>query len=312
MAKLKKLNPNLWHISLPFLDEDDIVGAYLLSGKDELALIDPGPEKSADDLLAGIREAGFQPQDITHILVTHIHLDHSGAVGTIIRQMPQAQVYVHSIGAPHMIDTSKLVASASRVYGDQMETLWGKVESVAQDHVHAIEGGDVLNVADRRFEVHYTPGHAIHHVVFFDVHSGELFSGDVAGIHLEGVDYVRPPTPPPDVDIEAWSSSIDLLKKLRPDLLYLAHYGAAKNPTPLLESLRANLLTWGDIVLKAMRENKSNEEIAAILQAQTEPELQRKAKGNPHMLKLYDITSSYQMTTAGIVRYWRKHHPERL
>ncbi len=310
--RLKRLNPNLWHISLPFLNEDDIVGAYLLSGKDELALIDPGPEKSADELLAGIREAGFQPQDITHILVTHIHLDHSGAVGTIIRQMPQAQVYVHSIGAPHMIDTSKLVASASRVYGDQMETLWGKVESVPQDHVHAIEGGDVLNVADRRFEVHYTPGHAIHHVVFFDVHSGELFSGDVAGIHLEGVDYVRPPTPPPDVDLEAWSSSIDLLKKLRPDLLYLAHYGAAKNPTPLLESLRANLLTWGDIVLRAMRENKSNEEIAAILQAQTEPELQRKAKGNQQTLKLYDITSSYQMTTEGIVRYWRKHHPERL
>ena len=211
-----------------------------------------------------------------------------------------------------MVDTSKLVASASRIYGDLMEPLWGKVESVPQDQVHAIEGGDVLNVAGRRFEVHYTPGHAVHHVVFFDVHSGELFSGDVAGIHLEGVDYVRPPTPPPDVDLEAWSSSIDLLKKLRPDLLYIAHYGPAKNPQPLLESLRANLLTWGDIVLRAMRENKSNDEIAAILQAQTEPELQRKAKGDEQVLKLYDITSSYQMTTMGYVRYWRKHHPERL
>src|SRR5256884_3359657 len=231
LSNVTQISPGAWQISHPFLGEHEIVGSYLLEGRNELAIIDPGPGSMVESLLASIREAGFDPEDVTHILATHVHLDHAGATGTLVRQMPGAHVYIHSKGAPHLLDTTKVVASASRIYGDRMKLLWGEIESTPQERLHIIEGGDILNVAGRRLEVHYTPGHAVHHVIFFDVHSGELFAGDAAGVRLQGINYVRPPAPPPDLDLEAWSASIDKLKKLRPDILYLAHCGPADNPT---------------------------------------------------------------------------------
>ncbi len=304
MTTVSNINPGLWQISLPFQGEQGVVGSYLLSGKDQLALIDPGPGSTAQALLTSIREAGFEPQEVTHILLTHIHLDHAGATGTILHSMPKATVTVHSKGAPHLIDTSKLVASATRIYGERIHDLWGKIESVPQDRVKIIEGGEILNIAGRRLEVHYTPGHAIHHVIFFDVHSGELFAGDAAGVCLANTEYVRPPTPPPDLDIEAWSSSIDLLKKLRPDALYLGHFGPKRNPTQILESLRVNLFAWGDVVLGAMRDNKSEAEIVQLLRKYTEPELLRKTD-DANALKRYDLATNYEMTVQGYMRYWK-------
>jgi glyoxylase-like metal-dependent hydrolase (beta-lactamase superfamily II) len=311
LTSVNKRSPGLWQISLPFQGEQEVVGTYVLEGNNELALIDPGPESSTEALLASLREGGWDPQKVTHILITHIHLDHSGGVGTLLHSMPDAQVFVHSKGAPHLSDPGKLITSATRIYKDQMETLWGKIEPVPADHIHAIEGGDILNVAGRRLEVHYTPGHANHHVIFYDVHAGELFAGDAAGVQLPGIDYVRPPTPPPDLDIEAWSNTIDLLKKLRPDVLYLAHYGPARNPGFLLENLRAHLFSWGDIVLKALRDGKKEAEIIQILINETEPELKRKSS-DPDVIRRYDITTNYTMTVQGYIRYWKKNQPGRF
>jgi len=311
MATVTQLRPGLWHISLPFQDEPDIIGAYLLVGGNEIAIIDPGPGSTYKALLAAIREAGFDPENVTHIIATHIHLDHAGATGTLTHYMPKANVYVHSKGAAHLLDTSKLVASAARIYGDRMQQLWGEIESTPAERLHVIDDGDILNIAGRRLEVHYTPGHAIHHVVFFDVHSGELFSGDTAGVRLQGIEYVRPPTPPPDLDLEAWSASIDKVKQLRPDVLYLAHFGPTKNIEQHFEQLREKLFTWGEFVLGAMRDGKREEEIISLLIGHTEPELQR-AAGDLHALKRYDIATNYPMTVQGYMRYWSKKHPERL
>lgn len=303
--------PGTWLISLPFQGEKDIIGSYLLTGGSELALIDPGPQTTLEALLEGIREIGFDPQEVTHILATHVHLDHAGSAGSLIQHMPRAKVYAHSKGAPHLLDTSKVVASAARIYGDRMQQLWGKIEPVPQEHLEVIEGGSILNVAGRRLEVHYAPGHAVHHVIFFDVHSGELFAGDTAGVRLQGVDYVRPPTPPPDLDIEAWSDTIDLIKRLRSDVLYLAHFGPTKNVTQHMERVREKLISWGDFVLSAMRDGKSESEIIELLIAQTQPELQRVTR-DPHALQRYEIATNYPMTVQGYMRYWRKKHPERL
>ncbi len=311
MAATTQLTSGTWQISLPFQGEPGIVGSYLLAGNNELALVDPGPGSTLEALLTSIREAGFEPEAVTHILATHIHLDHAGAVGSLIKHTPNATVYVHSKGAPHLIDTTKVVASAARIYGDRMQDLWGEIKSTPAERVKTIEGGDVLNIAGRRLEVHYTPGHAVHHVIFFDVHSGELFAGDVAGVRLQDVDYVRPPTPPPDLDIEAWSASIDLLKRLRPDVLYLGHFGPSRPPIPHLERLRERLLYWGDFVLGAMRDGKNEAEILAMLKKQTEPELQRVTR-DPNALARYDIATNYPMTVQGYMRYWQKKHPERL
>lgn len=311
MATITQLSSGTWQISLPFQSEHGIIGSYLLVRDDEIALIDPGPGSTAEALLSTMRESGFDPEHVTHLIATHIHLDHAGATGTLLHSMPQAQVYVHRKGAPHLLDTSKVVASAQRIYGERMQPLWGEIESVPQERLHILDDGDVLNVAGHRLEVHYAPGHAVHHVIFFDVHTGELFAGDVAGVRLQGIDYVRPPTPPPDLDIEAWSASIDRIKMLRPDVLYLGHFGPTKDPRQHLERLREKLYSWGDFVLKAMREGKGESEIIELLIAQTQPELQRATK-DPHDLARYEIATNYPMTVQGYMRYWKKMHPERL
>ncbi|GAC1427307.1 MAG: MBL fold metallo-hydrolase [Ktedonobacteraceae bacterium] len=309
MTTVTPLNSVTWQISLPFLGEEEIIGSYLLAGGNELAIIDPGPGSMIEPLLAAIRQAGFDPQDVTHLLATHVHLDHAGSVGSLVKHMPKAKVYAHSRGVPHLLDTTKVVASATRIYGDRMQQLWGAIESTPADRLQTMEGGDVLNVAGRRLEVHYTPGHAVHHVIFFDAHSGSLFAGDTAGVRLQGVDYVRPPTPPPDIDIEAWSDSMDTIKMLSPDVLYLGHFGATRNATQHLERLREQLISWGNYVLEAMRNGKDEQEILALLIAHTEPELQRV---DPNALKRYEIATNYAMTVQGYMRYWRKKHPERL
>lgn len=311
MARVTQISPGTWQVSLPFLGEHEIIGSYLLAGENELAIIDPGPGSMAEDLLASIREAGFDPQEVTHILPTHVHLDHAGATGSLVRQLPKAQVYVHSKGAPHLIDTSKVVASAERIYGERLKPLWGEIEPTPAERVHSIEGGDILKVAGRRLEVHYTPGHAVHHVIFFDAHSGELFAGDVAGVRLPGVDYVRPPTPPPDLDLEAWSDSISLVRSLRPDVLYIGHFGPIRDIPQHFGRLREKLTAWGDFVLDAMRKGKEEAEIIALLIEQTQPELQRVAR-DPHALQRYEIATNYAMSVQGYMRYWRKKHPERL
>jgi glyoxylase-like metal-dependent hydrolase (beta-lactamase superfamily II) len=311
LAALTQLRPGTEQISLPFQGEYDIIGSYLLTGGNDIALIDPGPGSTYEALLATLREGGYDPQEVTHLIVTHVHLDHAGAIGTLLHHMPKARVLVHSKGAPHLLDTSKLVSSASRIYGARMHDLWGEIESVPEERLHYLEDGDILNVANRRLEVHYTPGHAVHHVIFFDVHSGELFAGDAAGVRLQEVDYVRPPTPPPDIDIEAWSSTIDKLKQLRPDVLYIAHFGPSKNPTQHLERLRERLYAWGDFVLSAMRDGKSESEIIKLLIAHTQPELER-VSHDPHNLERYEIAANYPMSVQGYMRYWRKKHPERF
>jgi len=311
LSSVTQLSSGAWQISLPFQGEPEIIGSYLLSGGNELAIIDPGPGSMVEYLIEAIREAGFDPEEVTHILATHVHLDHAGAAGSLVRLIPRAQVYVHSKGAPHLLDSSKVVASAKRIFGGRMQELWGDIESTPQERLQIIEGGDVLNIAGRRLEVHYTPGHAVHHVIFFDVHSGELFAGDVAGVRLQGVNYVRPPTPPPDLDLEAWSASIDLVKSLRPDVLYIGHFGGVRGVPQHFERLREKLYTWGDFVLAAMRDGKGEAEIIKMLIEQTQPELVRVA-GDEHVTVRYEIATNYPMTVQGYMRYWKKKHPERL
>ena len=140
MSNVTRIGPGAWQISHPFLGENEIIGSYLLAGQNELAIIDPGPGSMVESLLESIREAGFDPQEVTHILITHVHLDHAGSAGTLVRQLPKAQVYTHKKGAPHLLDTTKVVASASRIYGERMKLLWGEIESTPQERLTTIEG----------------------------------------------------------------------------------------------------------------------------------------------------------------------------
>jgi glyoxylase-like metal-dependent hydrolase (beta-lactamase superfamily II) len=225
--------------------------------------------------------------------------------------MPNARVYVHSLGARHLIDPSRLISSASLIYGDRMKLLWGDIEPVPAERVQRIGEGDVLSVADRQLEVHYTPGHAIHHVAFYDARTRELFAGDVAGVRLPGVDYIRPPTPPPDIDLEAWSASLNRVRQLRPNVINLAHFGPTHDVDRHLDRLEKALYVWGDFVLEAMRAGKSEAEIIMLVIEKTQPELERIAR-DPHSVQRYEIAANYAMSVQGYMRYWRKLHPERL
>jgi glyoxylase-like metal-dependent hydrolase (beta-lactamase superfamily II) len=208
-----------------------VIGAWDLGG----AVVDPGPESRIETLLEGL---GEEPRTL---LLTHIHLDHAGATGALVRRFPALEVYVHSRGAPHLADPARLLASAERIYGDEMEELWGRVLPVPERNLRVLEGGETITVAGREVDVEYTPGHASHHVVYFDRSDSTAFVGDVAGVRIPPADFVRAPTPPPDIDVDAWQSSIDLVAARRPARLALTHFGMVENPPPHLAQMKVQL-----------------------------------------------------------------------
>jgi glyoxylase-like metal-dependent hydrolase (beta-lactamase superfamily II) len=196
------------------------------------ALIDPGPESSHENLVAALE--GEEPRAI---LLTHIHLDHAAATGALVRRWPQVEVYVHERGAPHLIDPSRLLASAERLYGDQMQRLWGEIVPVPAANVRALSGGETV----LGMRVAYTPGHASHHVCYLHGESGTAFVGDIAAVLIPGTDLIVPPTPPPDIDIEVWEESIGIVEGWRPTRLALTHWGPIDQPESHLAAVRERL-----------------------------------------------------------------------
>ncbi|HUY77805.1 MAG TPA: MBL fold metallo-hydrolase [Ktedonobacterales bacterium] len=313
----RQLEEDVWVLDTLYQGKPGVIASYLLTGPDGLALVDVGSAASLETLLAGIQASGHDPAEVTRLLLTHIHLDHAGATGPLLRHMPRAQVYVHSIGAPHLIDPSKLIASATRIYGDQMETLWGHMEPVPADRVHALEDGDTVQGGARTFEVVYTPGHAVHHVAYADRRRAEIFPGDVAGVRLEGIDYVRPPTPPPDLDLELWSASIERLRDLRPRALYLPHYGPIYNVPDHLAQLSERLYAWGDLMRDGIRAGRDDHALAAELAAVADPEVAQVLGSNDPVVIAdatlrYELATNYLMSAQGYMRYYTKLHPEAL
>jgi glyoxylase-like metal-dependent hydrolase (beta-lactamase superfamily II) len=215
-------------IDVMHLGRPHVIGCWEVDG----ALVDPGPESSMGTLLEALGDE--QPRAL---LLTHIHLDHAAATGALVRRWPDLEVYVHERGAPHLIDPSKLLASAERLYGDAMEHLWGEIVPVPAENVKPLAGGEqVLGM-----RVAYTPGHASHHVCYLHEESGTAFVGDVAAVSIPGVDLVVPPTPPPDIEIEAWLDSIGIVEAWGPQRLALTHFGAIDNPARHLELVRERL-----------------------------------------------------------------------
>ncbi len=221
-------------IDVEHLGRPHVIGCWQVGD----ALIDPGPESSLQTLLGALGEE--QPRAL---LLTHIHLDHAAATGALVRRWPELEVYVHERGAPHLIDPSRLLASAERLYGDQMERLWGEIVPVPEQNVRPLGGGErVLGM-----RVAYTPGHASHHVSYLQEESGAAFVGDVAAVRIPGVDLVVPPTPPPDIDIETWIDSIETVQAWQPTRLALTHFGAIDDPLPHLALVKDRLREEADL-----------------------------------------------------------------
>ena len=271
-----------------------VIGAWDLGG----IVVDPGPESRLETLLAGLSE---EPRAL---LLTHIHLDHAGATGALVERFPDLEVYVHSKGAPHLIDPSRLLSSAERIYGDEMEPLWGRVVPVPERNVRVLDGGEATTVGGREFDVEYTPGHASHHVVYFDRTDGTAYVGDVAGVRIPPADYVRAPTPPPDIDVAAWQRSIDLVAAREPARLALTHFGMVDDPQPHLGQMKRALDEQAELVRELMEQHGDTDDAVAAFVAETERRT-REAVGD-ELAAMFEVGSPVEQRWLGLLRYWQK------
>jgi glyoxylase-like metal-dependent hydrolase (beta-lactamase superfamily II) len=218
-----------------------VIGTYLLDTEEGPALFDPGPSTTVAALKAGLAGRGLELGDVRHLLVSHIHLDHAGAAGALVREQPHLQVHVSELGAPHLADPARLERSARRLYGDTFDVLWGELAPVPRQNLHVV-GERLLGL-----ECFPSPGHASHHVSYLDG-DGTLYAGDAAGVRVQPGHRVLPPTPPPDVDVEAWHRTLDDLERRAPERLALVHFGVAEDPARHLAELRLVLDDWAGFV----------------------------------------------------------------
>ena len=281
-----------------------VIATAVIQSPAGVALVDPGPTSCLETLRTALADAGIAIADVRTLLLTHIHLDHAGATGSLLRENPDIAVYVHERGAPHMIDPSKLLASAARLYGDEMDALWGPFLPVPEASVRVLAGGERIEAADRRFDVAYTPGHASHHVSFLDRESGIAFVGDVAGVRTGQELFVLPPTPPPDIDVEIWAQSIELVRQWRASTLLVTHFGAHHDPEKHLDAMQTHLTTMTDIARECITAgggaSEQQSRFVDEMRAYIEQHIPADEAG------LYGTAAPLDQCFLGLGRYWRK------
>jgi glyoxylase-like metal-dependent hydrolase (beta-lactamase superfamily II) len=298
------LATGLHYVDLHFLGRPHAIATGVITAAAENALVDPGPTSCLDRLEEGLHAQGLRLADVTHLLLTHIHLDHAGAAGTIVKRHPHIQVLVHERGAKHMIDPGKLLDSATRLYGKDMDRLWGEFLAVPERNVRVLTGGERVSLAGRTFDVAYTPGHASHHVSYFDSSSGVAFVGDTGGVCIDG-GYILPPTPPPDIDIEAWEQSARRIEQWQPRTLFLTHFGPSPFPPAAhLQSLVDHLHTVSTIARRTLAEEASDEERALRYADQVRREMRRSM--TDAQMASYGVAAPFEMLFPGLARYWMK------
>ena len=291
------------YIDLNFRGSDRVIATAVLLGPDGVSLVDPGPTSCLPALEDGLRQRGLSLRDVRNLLITHIHLDHAGATGSILERVPSIRVYVHERGAPHMIDPAKLLASATRLYGDQMDALWGAFLPVPAASVNVLKGGERVAVAGTTLRVAYTPGHAKHHVSFLDETTGAAYVGDTGGIRVSG-DYLIAPTPPPDIDLAAWRGSLTVIEAWQPVSLFLTHFGVVTGAKAHLARFRETLTAQAEAVRQSLTAGSTDE---ARTQAFVEQMRRDVRKAMPeHEARATELAAPFDQLWQGLERYWRK------
>jgi glyoxylase-like metal-dependent hydrolase (beta-lactamase superfamily II) len=301
---MERLAAGMSYVDLQFQQTPRIVAAAVLQGSGGVALLDPGPSSTLGTLRRELGEGGITMQDVTSIVLTHIHLDHAGATGTLVHENPKLKVFVHESGAPHLINPEKLLASATRLYGDAMDRLWGEVRPVPADALVTLVGGERVTAGGRELRVEYTPGHASHHVSYFNVETGIAFVGDTAGIKRTANGYVLPPTPPPDINPETWHASVTKIDAWRPDTLFLTHFGPSSPPGRHLAELRENLTVATDLVRNSLLRDESDEGREMWFTEQVRLELRRRLGESD--AGAYEVAGRFDLNWRGLARYLRK------
>ncbi|MEL7119514.1 MAG: MBL fold metallo-hydrolase [Bacteroidota bacterium] len=287
-------------LDLQFLDSPNTIASFLVETSARPILIETGPYSTFQQLRSSLQQKGYEIEDIKHVFITHIHLDHAGAAWAFAEK--GAKIYLHPFGYKHMNDPSKLIQSATRIYQDDMERLWSTLKPIAKDKLQIVEDKEVISVGDIDLVAHHTPGHASHHIAWQlnDV----IFTGDVAGVKIEHGPVV-PPCPPPDINIEAWKESIERLKSLSPKTLYLTHYGTIENIDSHFDLLVNSLDEWANWILPHYKQGTPKENLTPLFQNYVSEDLKKKGV-NDDLLVQYEKANPSWMSVAGLLRYWRK------
>jgi glyoxylase-like metal-dependent hydrolase (beta-lactamase superfamily II) len=289
-------------IDLQFRGSPRVIATAILQGADGVTLIDPGPTSCLPVLERGLRDRGLTLRDVRTVLLTHIHLDHAGATGTIAERVPGVGVYVHERGAPHMIDPAKLLASVTRLWGDQMDAVWGAFQPVPAASIAVLKGGERLELAGKAIKVAYTPGHAKHHVSFLDEQTGMAYVGDTAGVRVS--DYLIAPTPPPDIDIEAWQQSLNTIDAWQPVSLFLTHFGPVSPGRAHLARFRTTVTTAAETSREMIAAGGSDGELSRRF---TERMRQDVRKALPEEeARVAELAAPFDQLWQGLARYWQK------
>jgi glyoxylase-like metal-dependent hydrolase (beta-lactamase superfamily II) len=275
-------------LDLLHLGRERVIGAYLLDTAEGPALFDCGPTTCVPALKAALRDRGLELQDVPHLLLSHVHLDHAGAAGVLVREHPGLQVHVSPIGAPHLVDPTRLEKSARRLYGDEFDTLWGELAPVPTENIRET-GDQVLGL-----DCFPSPGHASHHVCYVD-RDGTLYAGDATGVRIQPSRFVLPPTPPPEFDLAVWESTLDEIERRDAQRLALIHFGVADDPIEHLAALRMRLRSWTALV----GDGTTEEEFEATALAELGDDA-------PPYVQAMPPWQSY----AGLRRYWEKRRAE--
>jgi glyoxylase-like metal-dependent hydrolase (beta-lactamase superfamily II) len=294
-------------LDLDFRDTEGLVASYLLPEDGGFAMIETGPSTCREALLGGLERAGVGREEVRHVFVTHIHLDHAGGAGALTDALPNATFFAHELGVPHLLDPTRLVASARRAWGAAADPLWGAILPVASDRLVALKGGETFPVVGGTLSVLATPGHARHHLAFFDSVTRGVFTGDGAGVRLERSARVRPAVPPPDLDLEQLFASVDAMRRLDPALVLYSHFGPSPDGARDLARYRAVVEEWRDVALEAARERPEVGFITERLRAHD-----RGATPSPALTEVPGedrsvLVSGYELAAAGFLRYFETH-----
>jgi glyoxylase-like metal-dependent hydrolase (beta-lactamase superfamily II) len=290
-------------VDLDFRDTEGLVASYLLPEEEGWTLVETGPSTCRAALLAGVARAGVSPGEIRHVLVTHIHLDHAGGIGALADALPNATFYAHELGVPHLLDPSRLVASARRAWGAAADPLWGPIVPVSASRLVALHGGERFPLRGGALSVIATPGHARHHLAFFDSATRAVFTGDGAGVRLERSSRVRPAVPPPDLDLDQLFASVEAMRRLDPALVLYSHFGPSPDGAADLARYRSVVEEWRDVALAAARERADVAHVTERLRAHDHPP----GRTPPAAEDRSVLVSGYELAAAGFLRYFETH-----
>lgn len=290
------------------LGRPKVIGTAVV-GDGPLALVDCGPESIFAATVAGLRAQGLRPEDVAHVFVTHIHFDHAGAAWRWAEEYG-ATVCVHPKGATHLADPARLLASATKIFGDRMGELWGDMRAVRADRLRVVADGERVEAGGTVFTALDTPGHAQHHHAWWLERERTLFAGDVMGVCIDGGPCL-PPCPPPDLHVETWLESLRRLMRLMPARVLVTHYGELDDPVRRLNELAERLLDWAEWMAEELKVGMPEEKIVPLFEQRVRAEL--KAAGlDDDALDTYEQADPAAMSVAGLARYWRKFRPEQI